>query len=114
MELLITVEEAKKYARIDNDYEDDVVEGLILFAEFYISGALDDNLPRKDPRIQTIAKIIVSDLYDKREFTELSGNKLSNSTRHFCSSAFQQIRMEMRRNNGSGSIQQPYRITDRA
>lgn len=95
-ELLITVEDAKKYTRIDGDYEDDVVERLILFAENYIKGALGDDFPREDPRVQTIAKLIVNDLYDNREFTAQSGNKVSNAVRHICSSAFHQIRMEMR------------------
>lgn len=95
-ELLITVEEAKKYCRIDGNYEDDVIESLILFAENYIQGALGKNFPRENPRIKLIAKCIVSDLYDKREFTAQSGNKVSNAVRHLCSSTFQQIQMEMR------------------
>ena len=95
-EMLITVEEAKKYGRIDHDAEDDVVIDLILFAESYIQGALGDNFNRKDSRIKTVAKCIVNEMYDKREFMTPSGDKLSNSVRHLCSSTFQQIQNEMR------------------
>ena len=94
-EMLITVEEAKKYARIDGDYEDDVIESLILFAEGIIKGALGDDFPRDDPRIKLLAKCIVCEKYDNREVTA-SGNKVSNSMQRLCSDVFQQIQMEMR------------------
>lgn len=93
--MLITVEEAKNYARIDGDYDDDVIESLILFAEGYINGALGDDFPREDPRIKLVAKAIVAEMYDNREFTA-SNTKMSNSVRHLCSSTFLQIQMEMR------------------
>lgn len=96
-ELLITVEDAKKYARIDNDIDDSIVENLINFAEQYITDALGDNFPREDARIKTVAKCIVNDMYDKREFIfSNSGNKVSNSVNWLCRSALQQIRLEMR------------------
>lgn len=94
-DLLISVEEAKKYARIDGNHDDDVVESLILFAESYIEGAFENDFPREDPRIKHIAKCIVNEMYDNREYTA-SGNKVSNAVRHLCSSTIQQIQNEMR------------------
>lgn len=94
-ETIITLEEAKKYARKENNDEDDVFESLILFAEGIIKGGLGDDFPREDPRIKLLAKCIVSEKYDNREVT-VSGNKVSNSMQRLCSDVFQQIRMEMR------------------
>ncbi|PEQ44873.1 head-tail connector protein, partial [Bacillus cereus] len=45
--MVLTVEEAKKYLRVDGDEEDDLITSLVEAAEIYIKNATSKNVDLK-------------------------------------------------------------------
>lgn len=92
---VITTDVIRDYLGID--YTDDAVvrniESALLFADSYLKGSLGENYPVEDPRVQELAKMIVSDVYDNRGLVET----MSGNTRKLVDDISWQIRLEMRR-----------------
>ncbi len=64
----VTVDEAKMHLRIDQDFEDDYLQGLILAAETHVSMYLGDASPDPMPApIKAAVLLLVGDLYENRE-----------------------------------------------
>ena len=95
---VIQITDALDYLGID--FVDDVVtrniKHAIQTADAYLKGSLGENYPIDDPRSKELAKIIVSDIYDKRGLIE----DMTGNTRKLVNDMSWQIRLEMRRSNG--------------
>lgn len=89
--LLIDIEKAKRFMRVDYDDEDDDIRDLIQTAEKYIEGALNRPIDREDPRVIFLCKVLVKDWYDNRNFT---GKGTSEKVRHTVRTLFTHLKYE--------------------
>lgn len=91
----LSVEEVKSYLGID--YSDvntnKRLDRLIKVADKYLEGSLGKDYPVDDYRVNELALIVISDLYDNHDLTE----KVSGNIRKLVSDFSLQIRLEMRR-----------------
>ena len=85
--MVITVEEARAYAR---DYEstDEEMTALIEVAESMIDDGIRAGFNRESPRAKMLAKLLVTDLDDKRELTAAEANSMRYLT--------QSLKMQLR------------------
>ncbi|WP_443690690.1 head-tail connector protein [Pseudomonas sp.] len=64
----VTLDEAKLHLRVDQDYEDAHINGLIMAAETHVSIYLGDAFPDPMPApIKAAVLLLVGDLYENRE-----------------------------------------------
>lgn len=82
------------------DYIEDFVEDrlirLIEIADKYLESSLGKDYPKDDERVNELALIVISDLYDNHDLTE----KVSGNIRKLVDDFSLQIRLEMRGKNG--------------
>ena len=90
----LTAQDVKDYLGIDytDDATDRLISKMLLTADAYMKGALGASYPADDERVQMVAKIIISDLFDHRDLS----NKVSGATRRLVDSMLMQVRLEMR------------------
>lgn len=65
--LVLTLEEAKKYLRVDGDEEDDLIASFITAAEQYIKNATSKNVDLKSELAKLAARILIAHWYENRE-----------------------------------------------
>lgn len=65
--LVLTVEEAKKYLRVDGDEEDDLITSFVIAAEIYIKNATSKNVDVKSELAKLAARILIAHWYENRE-----------------------------------------------
>lgn len=65
--MIITVDEAKRYARIDGTEDDVEVADLIEAAEEYIEAATGKRVDNTSARAKLLCKVLVADWYENRE-----------------------------------------------
>lgn len=65
--LALTLEEAKKYLRVDGDEEDELITSFIVAAEIYIKNATSKNVDLKSELAKLAARILISHWYENRE-----------------------------------------------
>ena len=99
---VITTEDIRDYLGID--YTDDVIlkniNLAISTADAYLTGSIGENYPVEDPRVKTLALIIVSELYDNRGLIE----NLSGNTRKLVQDLEWQLRLDMRRSQNESTV----------
>lgn len=99
---VITTEDVRDYLGID--YTDETIvkniNRAINTADAYLIGSIGENYPVEDPRVQTLALIIVSELYDNRGIIE----SLSGNTRKLVNDLEWQLRLEMRRSQNESTV----------
>lgn len=93
--MLLTLEDVKDHLGID--YEDLQVkrniERKIKVADKMLIGALGENYPQEDERVQEIALMIIDDLYNNRG---INNDKVSNNARRLFDSMMLQIKLDMK------------------
>lgn len=91
---VVALSEVLEYLGIDET--DDTIESnisrMIRTADATLKGSIGEDYPRADPRSKELALIIISDLYDNRSFTSISGN-----VRRLVEDMSLQLRLELRR-----------------
>ncbi|MGG3674935.1 head-tail connector protein [Bacillus nitratireducens] len=65
--MVLTLEEAKKYLRVDGDEEDDLIASFITAAEQYIKNATSKNVDLKSELAKLAARILIAHWYENRE-----------------------------------------------
>lgn len=65
--LALTLEEAKKYLRVDGDEEDELITSFIAAAEIYIKNATSKNVDLKSELAKLAARILIAHWYENRE-----------------------------------------------
>lgn len=92
----ITVQDVKDH--LGYDLTDEMVErkiqSLITVADAYLTGAIGEGFPEKDPRIKELALVVVADMYENRS---LVSGKVSNQTRQLVNDFCLQLRLELAR-----------------
>jgi hypothetical protein len=90
----LSVQDVKDYLGIDfaDDATDRLVTAMVSTVDGYMKGALGASYPADDERVNMVAKIIISDLYDHRDLSD----KVTGATRRLVDSMLQQVRLEMR------------------
>ena len=73
--MLITVEEARAYAR-DDESTDEEMAALIEVAESIIEDGIRAGFDRESPQAKMLARLLVTDLDDKRELTAAEANAM--------------------------------------
>lgn len=75
---MVSLEDAKKYIRIDFDEDDSLIEELIDTAQIFIDGMVGEEY-KKDEKLVRIAdllvKKLVNDMYENRYYTVSSNAK---------------------------------------
>lgn len=92
--MLLTVEEAKLFLRVDYDEDDDLIRLLIDNAEIYLKDAIDDygskiGNERFQNKVKLAMLVLVSNWYDNRDFTEF---KTDEKVRYTIHSLIQQMK----------------------
>lgn len=65
--MIVSIEEAKLYLRLDDSYEDSLVENLILSAEQIVSDVARSELTVKKPVYRVAILYTIAYLYENRE-----------------------------------------------
>lgn len=89
--LIIKVETAKSFLRVDYNDDDDYIQELIKAAEKYIEGALNKPVNPEDPRVLLLCKVLVKDWYDNRSFV---ARQTSEKVRHTVQTILTQLKYE--------------------
>lgn len=74
--MLVTLEEAKEYLRVDGDYDDGLIDGLIATAQSIILTILrkeEQDLDGDEPQLKTAIFYTVAYLYEHREEADHKG-----------------------------------------
>ena len=74
--MLVTLEEAKEYLRVDGDYDDGLIDGLIATAQGIILAILrkeEQDLAGDEPQLKTAVFYAVAYLYEHREEADHKG-----------------------------------------
>lgn len=92
--MLLTIEEAKLFLRVDYDDEDNLIDLLINNAEIYLKDAIDDYDSKiSNENFKNKAKlamlVLISNWYDNRDFTEF---KVDEKVRYTIQSLIQQMK----------------------
>ena len=91
--MIISLEKAKQYCRIDGNDEDELLKILIENAKYYIEDAVDElNLENNKvkSKAELLAAILVSDWYDNRSY--MYSKSESPNRRHGVQSLILQIK----------------------
>ncbi len=101
MSTLLSAQDVQDYLGIDftDAATDRLIANLIRTSDAYMKGALGENYPVDDSRVQNVQKIIISDLYDHRDLSD----KVSGATRRIVDSMLLQVRLEMRKTAGDST-----------
>jgi len=65
--LVLKLEEAKKYLRVDGDEEDDLITSFVIAAEIYIKNATSKNVDLKSELAKLAARILIAHWHENRE-----------------------------------------------
>ncbi|MGG0257942.1 head-tail connector protein [Bacillus mycoides] len=65
--MVLKLEEAKEYLRVDGNDEDTLISSLIIAAEIYIKNATSKNVDLKSELAKLAARILISHWYENRE-----------------------------------------------
>lgn len=84
----------KKFAKIDFDDDDDIVDLLMEVAQQYTIGAIG-TCNYSDARVRLLTCVIVSELYEKRKFTV---DKIGEKAQYTIRSIIRQLQMEQEMN----------------
>lgn len=74
--MLVTLEEAKEYLRVDGDYDDGLIDGLIATAQSLCLTILrqeEQDLDGEEPQLRTAIFYAVAYLYEHREEADHKG-----------------------------------------
>ena len=80
--MAVSLAEAKRFLRVDDDVDNAMIKGFIDAAEKFLSAAVGDDCDLNDPRAQLLVLDAVRDMYDGGELNRtVSANteKLFNS-----------------------------------
>ena len=78
--MLVTLEETKQYLRIDGDYDDELIEGLMATANDLCLAILrkeESELDKDNPRLRTAIFYAVTYLYEHRDEADHRGLALT-------------------------------------
>lgn len=65
--MVLTLEEAKKYLRVDGDEEDDLITSFVIAAEMYIKNATSKNVNLKSELAKLAARTLIAHWHENRE-----------------------------------------------
>ncbi|WP_131102273.1 head-tail connector protein [Bacillus sp. SYJ] len=65
--MVLTLEEAKKYLRVDGDEEDNLITSFVIAAEMYIKNATSKNVNLKSELAKLAARILIAHWHENRE-----------------------------------------------
>ena len=80
--MAVSLAEAKRFLRVDDDVDNAMIKGFIDAAEKFLSAAVGDDCDLEDPRAQFLVLVAARDMYDGGELNRtVSANteKLFNS-----------------------------------
>ncbi len=60
-----TIEKVKKFIRVDENYDDDIVESIIDAADKYLQGAIHPLYSKEDSRAEILILIACDDIYNR-------------------------------------------------
>lgn len=86
--MIITLEEAKTWLRIDSDEEDSILEMLIGAAETYLRNATGNSFNSENQLAKMYCLVLCADWYENRD---LIGQQPSEKIRFTCQSIMAQL-----------------------
>lgn len=88
--MILTLEEAKKYFKVDFEDEDEDIQDCIDAAEEYLKDATGKEFDSTNKRAKRYCKVLAKDWYEHREFME--DKKTSNKVRFTLQSIMTQLK----------------------
>lgn len=68
--MILSIEETKKYLRVDFDDDDTEIQNLIDAAEVYMKNATGKEFDNTNPLAKLYCRVLIQDWYDNRELME--------------------------------------------
>ena len=72
--MIVTLDEAKEFLKIDYSDDDNIITMIINAAEQFIDSAIDDEVDKTTDKVKTITLFLITDMYDKRSFMDDKGS----------------------------------------
>ncbi|MDB8790635.1 head-tail connector protein [Romboutsia sp. 1001216sp1] len=88
--MILTLEEAKRYIKVDFDDENEEIQDCIDAAEEYLKEATGKEFNSENKRAKKYCKVLVKDWYDNREL--MADKKTSNKVRFTLQSIMTQLK----------------------
>lgn len=85
---IVTVDETKKYLRVDGDDEDTLILSLIKAAEAYLQNSTGNQFDATNPLAKLFCWVLIADWFENRELT----GKVSDKTRPIVESMLAQLK----------------------
>jgi uncharacterized phage protein (predicted DNA packaging) len=79
MIMILTLDEAKDFLKIEHNDEDTLIQGLIVAAENYIKNATGKEFDNTNELAKLAVKLLVVNWYENREINTDKANKLAFS-----------------------------------
>lgn len=87
--MIVSLEEAKDWLRIDGDYDNSIIEMLIGSAESYLKNATGKNFDSSNNLAKLFCLVLVADWYENRD---LIGQRASDKVRYTIQSMLAQLK----------------------
>lgn len=85
--MIVSIDEAKKWLRVDHNDEDNMIQMLIKAAEKYLKNATGNTFDSSNELAQLFCLVLVADWYENREMI----GKVSDKIRHTVDSILAQL-----------------------
>lgn len=86
---MINLDYVKKFLRVDDDTDDDVINSLINSSNEFLKNAIGENVDFDEPRVELLQCMYIADMYDNRTAYKKGSYSLA------VSSMISQLRLEL-------------------
>lgn len=89
--MIVTLEEAKEWLRVDFEEDDSLIEGLVSAAEMYLQNATGKQFDNTNTLAKLFIRVLVTDWYENREHEVNTKNGSTGRTRFTIASILSQL-----------------------
>ena len=93
---MLTLDEVKKYLRVDFDDDDTLIACFMSVADSYLTASVGAGYDKESERAKTLSLILISDLYDNRGLLESSIGGVKPAVRQIVDNMCLHMRLELR------------------
>lgn len=93
---MLTLDDVKKYLRVDFDDDDALISGLMAATDDYLTASVGAGYDKESERAKILSLILISDLYDNRGLLEASIGGVKPAVRQIVDNMCLHMRLELR------------------